>query len=356
MSSRFPPPALPCHFSGDFYIAHMFCIGQRMRLNSAKARKSAISRSVPSLRSRVQTTAPPSTSNRLLIIVPITTVSTGSSSTALDAPFVAANYTLKLEIQVDRKDGNGFLSGDRGVYFAAGSEPRSAMGSTKADACAADLGAIGASTRFLANGTTTSAGAPNDAVCAIAAANRAVILQTAASSMNINGTDSYLKIDLPLLKYDLSTIKAGDEVRIRITLTRGACIAIGPLNVNIGTFGCGAVAQSGTLLFPYFANVNAGDFWNGIAIINRGSTDGTATLTATQRDNTVATATVTVKAKSLFVDLLENITWTGTVNGNQCYIEVTTNYSDPDGFGMIAKEVTGESMGYLPRLPDLLKY
>lgn len=351
------PTGVPVAFSGDFFIAHMFasatyaiefCKGAivgHIKMGSFAAEQGADSCPGFDFEPPVNYCTDHNSLNRVIIH-------------SIDAPFVASgDYTLKLEIQVDRKDGNGFLSGDRGVYFQAGSEPQSAMGSDKAGACAAVLGPIGASTRFLANGTTTSPGAPADSVCTIAAANRAVILTTAASSMNINGTDSYLKIDLPVLKYDLSTIKAGDEVRIKITLTRGACIQIGPLTVNIGTFGCGAVAQSGSLLFPYFTYLNSGsgptDWWDGIVIINRGTTAGTATLKATQKDNTVATATVTVPAKSLYVNLLENITWTGTVNGNACYIEVTTDYSNPDGFGMIAKEVTGESMGYLPRLPYL---
>lgn len=274
---------------------------------------------------------------------------------SLDGPFVAADYTLQLEIQVDRQDGNGFQSGDRGVYFAANSAPLAISGSS-GSICDATPLAIGTATRYLANGTSTSSGAPDDLSCSISTSARAVILRTALNPMNISGTDSFLKIDIPRLKYNLASIKAGDVVRVRVSLTRGSCITIGPIDFVIGTFGCALAPQSGFMLFPYFTSLTAGsgatDWWNGIAIINRGTTAGTATLTATQKDNVVATATVTVPAKSVYANVLENITWTGTVNGAACYIEVQTNFSNPDGFGMIAKEVTGESMGYLPRISE----
>ena len=50
----------------------------------------------------------------------------------------------------------------------------------------------------------------------------------------------------------------------------------------------------------------------------------------------------------MFVDLLENISWSGTGLGDtQCYISVTTDFVC-DGFAMMANDAH-EAMGYLPR-------
>ena len=92
---------------------------------------------------------------------------------------------------------------------------------------------------------------------------------------------------------------------------------------------------------------------HGIAIINTSLLPGTATLTAHEKDGSTGTFSVAVPAQGMYVNLLESITWVGTgLGGTQCYITVSSDFAGMDGFGMIANENTGESMGYLPRKPE----
>jgi len=106
------------------------------------------------------------------------------------------------------------------------------------------------------------------------------------------------------------------------------------------------------LLFPYFTNLSdSGTMWNGIVITNLSSSAGTATLTAYEQDGSIGTYTTPViAANSMFVDLLENIPWTGTgLGGQRCYITVSADFSC-DGFAMMSDYAQkGVSMGYLPR-------
>ena len=175
--------------------------------------------------------------------------------------------------------------------------------------------------------------------------------------MNINAGEFFLCFDLPPFNYDPAEIQAGDVVKVRVTLTGAGCLQIQMPDFEVGTFGCAlAPPPTGALLFPYFTGVSAGDWWNGIVIVNTGSTPGTATLTVHQKDGATGTFTTpTIPAGSLFVDLLENITFSGSgLGGNTAgiWIGVTTSgisTSAVDGFGMMAIDSQGEAMGYLPR-------
>lgn len=104
-------------------------------------------------------------------------------------------------------------------------------------------------------------------------------------------------------------------------------------------------------LFPYFTSLGDADaYWNGIVIDNLSSQEGTVTLTAYEKDGSVGTFTTDViPAHSMFVDLLENIAWSGDGLGNApCYIIAKSTFVS-DGFAMMADKTTHDSMGYLPR-------
>jgi len=356
------PPGIAVSFSGDFFIAHMYLQERYQQSLCVKATVGHI---------RIGTTGGAQGVDTCtgfdFEVAGTGTVADGYCTDhnglnraiiqAQDAPFVAdPSYTLRLEILVDKKDGAGFLTGDRGVYFQAGSVPQAISATTNTLACSALPLGIGATSRFLANGTTASAGAPATTVCAIAAADRAVILTTAANPMNITGGHNFLNIDLPILKYDLATIQPGWEVRVRVTVTRLPCVTIGPVDIPVGIFGCSLAPLATQILYPYFTSLSADVWWNGIAIVNTGATAGSVTLTANEADGSVGTfGPVSIPAKGMYVNLLESIPWVGAgLGGQRCYITVTSTdipLINLDGFGMLAHDdgVSGGSMGYLPR-------
>lgn len=357
-----PLPGVAVSFSGDFFIAHMY---QQERYAQSLCTKATVGNI------RIGTTGGAQGFDTCtgfdFEVAGTGTVADGYCTNhnglnraiiqALDAPFVAdPSYVLRLEILVDKKDGAGFLTGDRGVYFQAGSAPQAISATTNVLACGAIPLPIGAASRFLANGTTASAGAPATTVCSIAAADRAVILTTAASTMNITGGQSFLNIDLPILKYDLATIQPGWEVRVRATLTRLPCVTIGPVDIPVGIFGCSLVPLATQIMYPYFTSLSADIWWNGIAIVNTGATAGTVTLTANEADGSVGTfGPVTIPARGMYINLLETIPWVGAgLGGQRCYVTVTSSdipLANLDGFGMLGHDdgVVGGSMGYLPR-------
>jgi hypothetical protein len=257
-------------------------------------------------------------------------------------PFQLADYTVTMEILV-----NG-VAGEHGVYWS-----NMALGfghyATSAAAClGGQLGSLSPTYKNGA-GSTVSAAAPiTDACAGVAAGQKAVKLTTAAATIVAYG-DQFIYFDLPPFNYNLTEVNAGDVVSVKVTLSKATCGALPPLTICIGTFGCSLAPSSGSLLFPYFTNLKADYFWNGIAVINTGSTAGTAIFKAYEKDGSVGTFTTPVAANSMYVNLLENMPWVGTgLGGAQCYITVTTDFA-ADGFGMISKDETGESMGYLPR-------
>jgi hypothetical protein len=267
---------------------------------------------------------------------------------AASTPFDQAQYTVEMEILV-----NG-LTGDNGVYFSDELLMQGAY-DTSTDACAM--------TGMMAHTASyyTAVGAPatpeaSSALCTVARAGRAVRLVTAASSLGIGTTQDYLAFDLPWFNYQLDMIAEGDVVTIMVTLTKVPCGTVFSGEFNIGTFGCPTtpVTPTSCIYFPYFTEIgaDADAYWDGIVITNMASTDATVTITVYEADGDVGTATVTVNSMSQYVNLLSNITFatSGTLGDSSCYVQASASgSSNIDGFGMMARQDTGESMGYLPR-------
>lgn len=349
------PAGVPLVFSGDYRIAHIVAI-ERTELSECKGAQVGHIRIGDTVAQAFDTcdafdfeiagTGVPGNGyctdhnglNRLIIH-------------SMDAPFILDNYELRLEILV-----NG-LAGDRGVYFS-NVNPLTEGDPTLVGACAAMPGvAIGLKAMFLADGVTPSAGAAAGADCTIAAAARAVILTTAGDPMNLVAGDDYMLINLPPLNYNLADINEGDVVTIRVTLNRLPCGTIGPFDITIGTFGCDAIAVANWLLYPYFTNFDSTAWWNGIVVDNLGAIAGTATLYLFEKDGDIGQAVVAVDPQSQYVALLSNIAWTVAVAGGSGVIGDVSGYIiactdfNTDGFAMIANDNSGESMGYLPRVP-----
>jgi hypothetical protein len=272
---------------------------------------------------------------------------------AASSPFDLAEYSVTMEILVNGQ------SGDNGVYWS-NEAPLSEGYDNKDDACDAtnlDGRALGAATYELANGSAATPEAPHINDCDVDSDGRAVVMNIAAHSLNLVSNDDFLWFNLPAFNYDLDDIQQGDVVTVQITINKVPCGVYFTGVWEIGTFGCPTEGVSTTILIPYFTIMLGDTYWDGIAIVNIGSTDGTATLTVYEADGDVATMTVNVAANSMYVNLLSamvsGMTLTTSVDGTlgnaRNYIRVTTDFN-VDGFAMMARSDTGESMGYLPRL------
>ncbi len=270
------------------------------------------------------------------------------------APFDQGQYQVKLEILVNGQ------TGDNGVYWS--NEHVTADGyDTKDDACDADVDTtvdLGAPDYELANGDTATPDAPNSDDCDVDSDARAVVLTTPVTNLSLDPSNDYLWIDLPAFNYDLDEINEGDVVSVKVTIIKVPCGTVFEDTWQIGTFGCPAAGVSNMLLYPYFTQMIGGVYWNGIAIVNLSSSDGTATITVYEADGDVGTVDVPVKANSMYVgllsDLVSQLTQTsgsGSLGDSRCYIIVSTDFN-ADGFAMMANSATGESMGYLPRTGD----
>jgi hypothetical protein len=272
---------------------------------------------------------------------------------AMDVPFPVDQYNVKLEILVDRQDGLGFLGGDRGVYFSS-TLPTIISASSLTGACGA-TGQTFAVDGFASDGSTSKTPASAGSDCTIDDANRAVIIKsTTASNLNITAGDSYLVINLPPFNYNLSSIKSGDVVKVQATLLAVPCGTLGPVDVIVGTFGCGNVVLPGSsCLFPYFTGLAAGEaFWDGIAVVNTGIVAGTVDLKAFKKDGTTATFTTpSIAPGSMFVSVVSSIPWVGTTPANTpAFITAVSKdipFGSMSGFGFMSDDGTS-SMGYLP--------
>lgn len=268
-------------------------------------------------------------------------------------PFEVANYTVKMQIMVERA---GAAKAIPGAYWSSTNLLAGGFASL-ASACAGVATVdTGAAAYQRLDGTSSTPRAAAIGSCDLTAAQKAVTLTTPLSALGISAGQTFLFLDLPPFNYDPDEIQAGDVVKVRVTVTGAGCSAFTLPDFTVGTFGCALAPTSGALLFPYFTGVAAGDWWNGIVVVNTGSTAGTATLTVHEKDGSVGTFTTpSIPAGSMFVDLLENIIFTGTgLGGNTTglWIGVTTtgiSSANVDGFGMMANGATSEAMGYLPR-------
>ena len=196
-------------------------------------------------------------------------------------------------------------------------------------------------------------------VCTVPAANQTTVYSTynlAGGGYTIIGPgteQNWWWMDIPPIRIDPAVLNSAELVSVKIEFIEqfGICAtcALCECVIPVAQVCCGAPAAA-PRTFPYFTSLTAGSWWNGIALVNTAATANSVTLTAFVQDGTTDTFTVSVPANSMFVDLLENITWAGTGTGGlPLYIVATPTIAGLDGFAMIADQVTGESMGYLPR-------
>jgi hypothetical protein len=265
---------------------------------------------------------------------------------AASTPFDQAQYTVEMEILV-----NG-LTGDNGVYFSDELLMQGAY-DTSTDACAMTGMMAHTASYYTAVGAPATP-EPQSSLCTVGVGARAVRLVTAQSGLGIGTTQDYLAFDLPHFNYILSMISSGDQVTIMVTITKVPCGTVFSGEFTLGTFGCVIIPDVPTacIYFPYFTAVTEDAYWDGIVITNMGLTDGTATINLYEADGDMATATVVVPAMSQYVNLLSNMTWAvvGDVGDSSSYVIVNVEGTSViDGFAMMARQDTGESMGYLPR-------
>ncbi len=259
------------------------------------------------------------------------------------------------------------VAGDRGAYFSntLGSAPVTITvdtAATQAAACAllapgtgVTSGNFGGHTYYLSDSITPVAPAalPSDPTCTVAAGSRATILESTIGGPGfiipaLSG--EWWWIDIPPMRIDPALAASGATVQVKVELVDntglticGGCTLCECI-IDIAKVCCTSVAATTNLTFPYFA-ANA-SFWRGMAIINPGTTDGTATLTLHDADGDTATATVSVPAGGMFVDSVDSITWTGAADvDGRSYITAECNYGGAEGFAMMGDG--SEAMGYV---------
>jgi hypothetical protein len=273
----------------------------------------------------------------------------------------ASSFTPGLAVGVKMTVLVNGQAGDRGAYWSGTTAPAAITfqdATTWALACAIVpplARSFGAPSYYLSDGVT--AAVPLAGVgCTYAAANKATILTTPAPGFVIlAGMGSYWQIDVPPIRIDPAVLHNGEVISVRVemydptapTPICPVCVScLCQCEIPVATVCCTIPAPSTTLTFNYFTSLTAGDYWNGIAIANSGAAAGSCVLSATEQDGSKGTATVAVPAGGMFVDLLENITFTGTgLGGVPCFISAKCNWAGAIGFGMMANG-SGASMGY----------
>lgn len=191
--------------------------------------------------------------------------------------------------------------------------------------------------------------------CDVDADGKAVKLVSNDFALAAAGT-RYLWFDMPAFNYDLDEVSSGDEVIVRVTVTKVPCGNVITEELTVGTFGCIVESESYGLSFPYFTRISGDEYWDGIALVNKSANDGTANVTIYEQDGDIFTAEVAVEAHSMYVNLtsalnLVQVAGSGEAGDAPFYMEVETDFN-ADGFAMMANPDTGESMGYLPRLDE----
>jgi len=340
------------NFSGDYTIAHIMA-AQTFALVTCKG---ATCGNIP-LGATDQTTA-------TCIAFNYETIGTGANGyctnhTATNLPsglnvpkfivqtsqaFDLVPYTVTAEILV-----NG-VAGERGVYW---SNTAPAYKTSPLTTCNTAVGAVAFVGQAYLRGDGLTAAVPIAPIAgpcaAILPAAKAVKFTTTAGPLFAAG-DFFFELNLPPFNYNLAEVNANDLVTVRVTLAKATCGSVS-FDLCMGTFidACPVAGPAALRVFPYFTSLTTGSYWNGIALINNNDVDGTVTLTAYEQDGGVGTAVVAVPARGMFVDLLENITWTGAgLGGSKVYIRAVSDYAGLDGFAMMA-DGSHDSMGYLPR-------
>lgn len=258
------------------------------------------------------------------------------------------------------------VAGENGAYFSAGAPANIQVDleSSWATACALTMhgdpaatasGSFGAHTYYLANGTAAGPLAA-DPTCSVGATARAVMLESIAPVPGFiipavpPSSADYWWIDIPPMRIDPAVIASDSIIQVKIELLDNSGVSLCggctlcECTIDIAQACCGAAAATTNLVFPYFAS-NA-SFWRGIALVNPGVTSGTVNLTLHNVNGTTATAAVTVPAGGMFVDSLDNITFTGAADpAARSFITATANYAAAEGFAMMGDG--NESMGYI---------
>lgn len=273
-----------------------------------------------------------------------------SGSFAIDA------YQVTMEILV-----NG-VAGDQGVYFAG--NPSSTAGTDKTALCGeTSSSGFTDTTHYNASGAEVSTGSQTN--CGVDAANRSVKL-VSSGNLGMTGSQNLVKLTLPEMIYDAvgsQAVTDGDSVTVRVTLDRAPCGNILTTDHCVGNLVASCpttpATYSKTITYPYFTEGNTDGFWDGIALTNTTTSAGTVTLTMYEADGDIATATVPVAARSLYVNTIETMIANGdftlatvvegTLGNARSYIVATSNTLSLDGFAMMGNNGTGVSMGYLPR-------
>jgi hypothetical protein len=283
-------------------------------------------------------------------------------------------YAIGMKILVDKHDGNGRVDGNNGIYWAedigAGVEVNTY--SSQNDACA-DEDVVSTGIDFLPSVTIGGETVENPFVyrdaegdetdtlaCLGDPEDRAVefrgglyVIQSEDVALNA----SYWNVNIPAMAADNNVFEAGWDVYVQICLyeradTGSICEECGSccFDLLIGTLCSDSDdTYSGSLLFPYFPAST--DFWNGLAITNTGSEEGTATMTLYENGD-VFTRTLTVGANKTEAILnfagftLSSGTGNGTLTDEPCYVKVETDFPAA-GFAMMGNNATGQSMGYL---------
>lgn len=297
-------------------------------------------------------------------------------------------YEIGMTITVDKKDGNGAVEGNNGVYWAdlvlGGIDVNTYA--TQGEACADyDNGSaitngsfIGPYDYLLANGTsqvlvnnilqpampligtdTCSALEPQDKVVEIRNTRLADAGYTITSDDDLYNASNWV-IDIPAMRTDFTEIEAGWDVYVEVCVyeTTGggdgicsdceACC----FTLFVGTLCCPDSASSAdgtTLVFPYLGRTD-GSWWNGMAVTNLSDEAATASVTLYENGD-VWTGDVALEANGIAIIVPADLTLTTAggdgVYGNERSYVVADVDADASGFAFMANSADGTSMGYL---------
>jgi len=264
----------------------------------------------------------------------------------------------------------------QGVYFANEGLsysflPTDANMSSDAACAAPTTGANGGSpvTSFTnASGTAVTPLSSAAVDCTVPAANQAVNLRTAEVILPAMGAGAtpYMYINLPALRYDLGVVKSGQQVTVKVTMSKSPCGELFSLTKCVATFTDSCVDTPTkiwrSLLFPYLPKAVDGYFKTGLAISNLGNNAGEVTLVCYEQDGDIFqfSNVANVAGRSIYQISMETLTDTtpvalatdgsGVWGDSQFYMVACTNFVS-DGFAFLYNidTATALGMGYLPR-------
>lgn len=211
------------------------------------------------------------------------------------------------------------------------------------------------STAYNSAGTLLTDYVGNGGTCTVSDANKAKTIMTSSQKLFTTASLTALYIDMPELVID-GSVAAGDQVQVKVTLTKFPCGDIWSGTVDVGTFGCGETTGDTTLYYPYFT-AGSDDWWDGFVITNYSSTAGQADITLYEADGDQGVLNdVAVGGNSQYVNLLGTMidsftmsvsTGSGVLGDSTGYIKAVCNFN-ADGFGMMGEGT--QAQGYLPRI------